>query len=98
MRRAGQSVLSDLKEVDVLICPGDVLGDYADVKEVCIRLREYDARVVRGNHDAYVLGILQPNPSRVDAYRTEWTKQILTPENHRWLASLPVELALRWLG
>lgn len=93
-----QAVLSELGQIDVLLCAGDVVGYYADVNEVCDKLRECGASVIRGNHDAYVLGLLQPDLERVEAYRTAWTKRILTAENRQWLASLPVELVLRSHG
>jgi putative phosphoesterase len=91
-----QAVLSDLRQTDVLICAGDILGYYADANEVCETLRYCNAMVIRGNHDAYVLGISQPKSEHGEAYRTEWTQKILTPENHFWLASLPNKLIFHW--
>ncbi len=93
-----EAVLADMGNVDVLICAGDVVGYYADPNEVCELLRQKGAWTIRGNHDAYVLGILAPEPEHADAYRTDWTRQMLGPENRSWLASLPIELSFRWNG
>jgi putative phosphoesterase len=88
------AVLGDLPPVDAIVCLGDVVGYYADPNEVCDSLRQRDIPSLRGNHDAYVLGQLRPNPSRVAAYRTAWTQQTLRSDNLEWLRSLPVELQL----
>lgn len=89
-------VLSELRSVDALICAGDIVGYYADPNEVCERLRERRTHVIRGNHDAYTLGLITPDPQRVEAYRTTWTQNTLTKENLHWLGSLPVELRFHW--
>jgi predicted phosphodiesterase len=54
--------------------------------------------VVRGNHDAYVVGHRQPDPNQASAYRTEWTRSQLSDSHRRWLAALPVELRFAWDG
>ena len=86
------AVLKAMPAVDVLLCAGDVVGYYPDVNEVCEALRRAGAGVVRGNHDAYVLGELNPDPSRQSAYRTDWTREQLAARNRAWLAALPVEM------
>jgi predicted phosphodiesterase len=87
-----EAVLEAMPSVDLLLCAGDLVGYYPDVNEVCDRMRQSGAAIIRGNHDAYVTGELRPDPSRALAYRTEWTRQCLTAKNHAWLAALPVEL------
>lgn len=91
-----QAVLNDMPVVDGLICCGDVVGYYPDVNEVCAQLRNINAFVVRGNHDAYVIGELQPDPARRSVYRVDWTQSRLTISHRCWLASLPVELRFCW--
>ena len=90
------AVLNDMPNVDSIVCVGDVVGYYADPNEVCDLLQQRRIPSIRGNHDAYVLGTLNPHPERVTAYRTEWTRQVLAPENTTWLQSLPASLEFRW--
>jgi len=92
------AVLGVLEDVDVLVCAGDVVGYYADPNEVCARLRDNGVWAIRGNHDAYVLGIMEPDPEKRLAYRTDWTRAALMPENLAWLATLPVSLVFDWNG
>jgi putative phosphoesterase len=91
-----QAVLQDFKKIDACICCGDVVGYYPYVNEVCTELRNIGALVVRGNHDAFVVGQLDPDPNKSQAYRVEWTRKHLMGTHLTWLASLPVEMAFRW--
>lgn len=93
---AFEAVLKDMTAVDLVLCAGDIVGYYPDANEVCSLLRQCGAKVIRGNHDAYVLSRLHPNAARVDAYRTAWTQQILSSDNYQWLDSLPVDLTFRF--
>jgi putative phosphoesterase len=90
-----QAVLADLPHVDRIVCVGDVVGYYADPNEVCQALRDRKIRTIRGNHDAYVIGALTPNPDRVAAYRTMWTREVLQPDHLAWLKDLPARLEMR---
>ncbi len=90
------AILNDMPNVDCMVCLGDVVGYYADPNEVCDILRERQIPTIRGNHDAYVIGALVPNPTRVGAYRTVWTRETLRPENFEWLQSLPIEMDFHW--
>jgi len=85
------AVLRDMPPVDMLLFCGDAVGYYAEPNEVCDTLRGRGAVCVRGNHDAYVLGALEPDAARRAAYRTDWTRAQLRPDNLEWLAGLPVE-------
>lgn len=86
-----EAVLGDLPAVDAVICAGDIVGYYPDANETCGLISKLSGPVIRGNHDAYVLGILEPDPARREAYRTDWTRENLKKENIEWLASLPRE-------
>lgn len=90
------AVLDDMPNVDSIVCLGDVVGYYADPNEVCALLRKLKVATIRGNHDAYVVGELIPHPSRVAAYRTAWTREVLAPEHLAWLQSLPSSMDFRW--
>jgi putative phosphoesterase len=91
-----EAVLEDLPPVDARVICGDIVGYYPDADPVCDLLRGLDAHVIRGNHDAYVIGALAPAPEYAAAYKTDWTRAHLSAVNLRWLAGLPVELSFRW--
>lgn len=88
------AVLADMPAVDRLVCCGDIVEYYADPNEVCDRLRALAPLAVRGNHDAYVIGALTPSPERRAAYRTDWTRAALRPDNLEWLKSMPTDQRL----
>lgn len=76
--------------VERVLSVGDVVG-YGAAPSACIELlREHDAVVVRGNHDAAVVGqidLLYFNHAARDAVR--WTQSQLSTQECRWLAELP---------
>lgn len=78
-----------------IIFAGDAVGYYAEPNECCDLLREVGAICVRGNHEAYVLGDLVPNPSNAQKYRLEWTKEMLRPDNLDWIKALPQTVRIR---
>jgi putative phosphoesterase len=90
-----EAVLESAPRVDFWVCMGDVVGYYPDVNEVCEILIGINATVVRGNHDAYVLGQLPVDTGKMELYRTAWTRKRLKPEYCQWLSTLPVEMNLR---
>jgi putative phosphoesterase len=93
------AVLQDLPvTVDKVVCLGDIVGYYPDANEVCDRLRKGNIEAIRGNHDAYVTGALEPKEENRAAYRTDWTRQILLKDHFLWLKSLPTELEFRCDG
>lgn len=87
-----KAVLKDMPSIDLLMCAGDILGYYPDVNEVCDLLREKRVAAIQGNHDAYITGRMIPEPKYQSAFRTNWTRQRLRPDNFNWLKSLPVEM------
>jgi len=89
-----QAVLADMPKVDRMVCLGDMVGYYPDCNAVCAHVRALDAVVIRGNHDAYVTGALEPAPERRDAYRTDWTRAALEPSHLAWLRGLPATARL----
>jgi putative phosphoesterase len=91
-----EAVLASAPQVDCWVCMGDVLGYYPDVNEVCEILIDIDATLVRGNHDAYVLGQLPADVGKMELYRTTWTREHLTQQHYQWLSTLPVEMNLRF--
>lgn len=76
--------------VERVLSVGDVVG-YGAAPSECIELvRAVGAQVVKGNHDAAVIGeldVLYFNNYARQAVR--WTQSILTADECRWLAGLP---------
>ena len=93
-----QAVLGDLPLVDARVVCGDLVGYYPDADPVCDLLRTLDAHVIRGNHDAYVIGALSLASESAAAYKTAWTQANLSAANLSWLEGLPVELNFAWDG
>lgn len=88
-----QAVLGSIQtaEVDCILSVGDVVGYGAQPREALELLREIGAVVVKGNHDAAVVGELDTrffNPFARAA--AEWTSAQLDREDLRWLRGLPL--------
>jgi putative phosphoesterase len=93
---AFEAILADLPSIDMMVCCGDVVGYYPDVNEVCALLRKRCVFTIRGNHDAYVIGELHPDPSVASVSKIEWTREQLDPSHLNWLKSLPTEMRFNW--
>ena len=69
---------------------GDVVGYNASPNEVCERVREMNAPVVRGNHDRACSGLIDLSEfNLVAAMSARWTQMTLRPEHLEWLRKLP---------
>jgi len=92
------AVLAAVPSVDEVWQLGDIVGYGPDPDEVVGRLREIDARGVRGNHDAAAIGGLGIESFNVDARRAmEWTRAVLSDDTKAWLRALPERLELEAL-
>jgi diadenosine tetraphosphatase ApaH/serine/threonine PP2A family protein phosphatase len=77
--------------VEQILSVGDVIGYGAAPRECIRRLREIDAVVVKGNHDAACvdeLDVLGFNEYAREA--VAWTKKQLRADDTRWLRELPL--------
>jgi predicted phosphodiesterase len=92
---AFEEVLGRIKNVDKIICLGDVVG-YGPNPNECIELiKQHQIICIAGNHDKAVTGELTTqafNREAKDAIL--WTKITLTKENLAFLKALPVILDL----
>jgi diadenosine tetraphosphatase ApaH/serine/threonine PP2A family protein phosphatase len=85
-------VLRALPGVDAVLVMGDVVGYGPDPNAVVARLRAEGVRAVQGNHDRAV-----QDPTVLDWFNAhaaaalEWTRGVLSGENARYLARLPVQ-------
>lgn len=86
------TVLADAKsrEVDEVICLGDLIDMGPQPSEVVDRIREQQIFCIRGNHDS-----LDENPE-IEFLRDleDWTRSQLSLEQQKWLSNLPFK-ALR---
>lgn len=81
----------DALGIDRILQVGDVVGYGADPGACIERMRERDALVVKGNHDAACVGEVDTrffNPNARAA--VEFTVDALSKDDKRWLAELPL--------
>src|SRR5690348_3675554 len=89
------SVLAALKQerVDRMVCLGATVGYGAHPNECCDLMRQHAAFTILGHHDAAVAARMDYS-YYYDAARQalDLHASILTPENMKWLQSLPYEV------
>jgi len=88
-----RSVLEGLKDADLILCAGDIVGYYPFVNEVFGALEKHNVVSVLGNHDDLLL--------RRDVVHTVWdgsvleyTRRSITKENLNKLSKLPKQFKL----
>lgn len=88
------AVLDDMKDVDVILCAGDIVGYNPFPNETIEILKKHHVKCVRGNYDnAVITGDTQWfNPMATTTIR--WTVSHLTRENHKFLQALPEHIDL----
>lgn len=89
---AFDAVLEDIakREVDRLVCLGDVVGYNASPNACADKVRAMNIPTICGNHDAVACSLEEPwgfNPVALAA--AVWTRESLTHDNHVWLRGLP---------
>lgn len=88
-----QAVLDEIKAhgVDQILSVGDVVGYGAAPTECIELLREHEAKVVLGNHDAAVVGELDTVFFNQHAtVAVEWTRAAVSGDDMAWLTCLPL--------
>jgi len=88
------AVLADIanRDIDEIICLGDVAAGGPQPREVIARLRELGCRVVRGNADGWLLAGLPTGRSEETRRLGEivaWARSRLLPADLTYLAGLP---------
>lgn len=86
------------EKVDQIYCLGDLIGYYDCPHEVLQACRAHNVRMVRGNHEHYVLGSLPYNREREDLYRIQKQKEHLTSADMELLESLPDFIDINIMG
>jgi diadenosine tetraphosphatase ApaH/serine/threonine PP2A family protein phosphatase len=87
------AVLEDIKSrgIKKIVCLGDIVGYGANPNECIEIIKELKCKCVVGNHDYGVLG--KENLDYFNAYgiiAILWTKNVIKPENLKFLDSLPL--------
>lgn len=81
------------REVDVLVCLGDLVGYGPRPMEVLEGIQAATPNILMGNHDAAAVGALDSSIFNDRArHSTEWTAQTLTEEARAFLADLPMAM------
>jgi predicted phosphodiesterase len=91
------SVVEDARArgVKQFICLGDVVGYNANPIECVDIIRKLVCPVVMGNHDAYTVAEEIPEVVNDRARKSlEWTRAQIRPDQHEWLAQLPMQRRL----
>jgi putative phosphoesterase len=89
-----EAVLDDVPAVDRIVCCGDIVGYYDRPNEVCAIVRRRGIACIRGNHDAYVIGALEPRIENRLSYRTDWTRATIADTHLEWLKGLGTDLRI----
>src|SRR5262245_48303464 len=77
---------------DQVLVLGDLVGYGADPNAVVDIVRGLEpVIIIRGNHDKVAAGVDDPhNFNQMARTAALWTFQVLTPENRKYLAELPI--------
>jgi len=79
-----RAVLEKLKDVDVILCAGDIVGYYPFVNEVFEELKKHRVIFIKGNHDRTFLGE-EEMASKVINDSLKVAREIISKENLAWL-------------
>jgi len=84
------------QHVDLVVGLGDIVGTSAMPLETMAMMRDHGIESVAGNHDLAAIGRLSLDLAGPRAREViEWTRGVLSDEEWRYLAELPMELAPR---
>lgn len=87
-----ERVIRELKNVDKLICLGDIIGYGANPNECCKIIKELCDITILGNHDLAVMegrDIEYFNPYAAEAIL--WTQKVISEESLKFLKELKME-------
>lgn len=93
-----RAVLGDMsaRQVDRIVCLGDIVGYNADPAACIALLRESGALCVAGNHDRAVAGLITTEGfGAIGARAIAWTRARLDSDALAFLAGLPLQASFR---
>ena len=79
----------DEQGVDTIVCLGDMIGYFHQSLEVLELVQQSDIIPILGNHEAYLLGILDCPADRWRAYNLEYVRESIPSRTLQWLQELP---------
>lgn len=82
----------DRKKVDDIICLGDMVGYFHQSLDVLDLIRSLKIQVIKGNHEAYLLGELPCSPEREAIYNLNFVRDAISSSVLSWISSLPMSL------
>ncbi|MEF8782395.1 MAG: metallophosphoesterase family protein [Haloarculaceae archaeon] len=86
-----EAVLSDMPDVDALVCAGDVVG-YNPWHDECVEaVRDRDVPTVMGNHDRAVAGGTNFSFNSMAGAGVRHARETLDDDQIEWLTGLPDE-------
>lgn len=86
------------KDVDKVICLGDIVGYHCYVNEVVEFLIHHNVTCIQGNHDRYIFEGLETQTKAINdsvRFGIEIALKKLTSENKKWLKFLPTSLSFK---
>lgn len=83
-----QSVLKQLKNIDLVLCAGDIVGYHTFVNEVIEKIKKRNIKCILGNHDAYLLGSIPIKDNSIIKKSIEYTRKIITKKNLEYLKKI----------
>ena len=86
------------KEVDKVICLGDIVGYHCYVNEVIDFLVQHNVTCIQGNHDRYVFEGLEKQTKAINdsvRFGIEIAQKKLIPRSKEWLHSLPTSFSFK---
>lgn len=84
----------DSMGINEIYCLGDIAGYYTEINECCDEIRRRNIKSVMGNHDWYMAAKSFCPRSNSANDCLSYQRQIISEENHAWIRSLPVFLAV----
>lgn len=96
-----KSLLPYIKEVDKVLCLGDIVGYGCAVNECIDLARTYNFVCIRGNHEQYVIEGTDNQPKYLNEsvlWGIQYAKKVITQEHLKWLNSLPLTMGGRFDG
>ena len=85
-----------IKECEIVICLGDILGYYCQVNEVISYLKDNSIICIQGNHDNLIMNEYEQELNDSVKFGIEYARKVITKENVEWLKNLPLVHSIKY--